>query len=183
MFLVFLSASGKGSEPPTPMLAGLRPGSPSWNPFLMWWWWWCNDTPVTDSSYSRHICLPNPADALKKKKKKEIITTEGFGDEKQMEQKQKGEGSRRPISARPALPSLPWMGEGSLVGKEKTSLPIHALDSSSGKNTDFCTYRCCKAKFKNHVHVHPEQREKSERTAWISLPQHAKTVLIKFIDS
>ena len=102
----------------------------------MWWWWWCNDTPVTDSSYSRHICPPNPADALKKKKKerkKEIITTKGFGDEKQMEQKQKGEGSRRPISARPALPSLPWMGEGSLVGKEKTSLPIHALDSSSGK--------------------------------------------------
>lgn len=30
---------------------------------------------------------------------------------------------------------LEW--EGGLVGKEKTILPIYALDSSSGKNTDF----------------------------------------------
>lgn len=49
--------------------------------------------------------------------------------------KQKGEGSRRLSQRGLHCPHfLEW--EGGLVRKEKTILPIHALDSSS-ENTDF----------------------------------------------
>ena len=106
-----------------------------WNPFLMWWWW-CNDTPVTDSSYSWHIRPPDPADALKKKERKKSLLLRGLEMRNKWSENRK-ERAAEGLSQRglhcPHF--LEW--EGGLVGKEKTILPIHALDSSSGKNTDF----------------------------------------------
>lgn len=79
-----------------------------------------------------------------------------------MEQKQKGEASRRHISGILVLPLLPSRGE-EPDGQKKKILPIHILESNSGKNTDFFLLPL---KLQNQTqepfHINPEQGENSE---------------------
>ena len=119
---------------------------------------------------------------LKKERKKEIITTEGSGDEKQMEQKQKGEGSRRPISAMLALPSLPWMG-GWPGGKRKNNPSHPCLRFQFWQEYRLLTTDAVKLSSRTMSNVHSEQREKSDaphELACLSTQKQFSSSFIKF---
>lgn len=60
---------------------------------------------------------------LKKERKKEIITTEGSGDEKQMEQKQKGEGSKKAYLSDACIALTSLNGRVAWWEKKKQSFP------------------------------------------------------------